>query len=99
MHVPPYTIDDPIESPERAGVDVTIEFPAGKRWLFFITPDQLASAGDYAEATSVRVHLGEKHMIVVSELTPAVIDTVLKQLAAAGELEKRTVAYGEEAAA
>lgn len=61
MHVPPYTIDDPIESPERAGVDVTIEFPAGKRWLFFITPDQLASAGDYrAEAISRRRRVGER---------------------------------------
>ncbi|TKR29781.1 hypothetical protein FCE95_16830 [Luteimonas gilva] len=93
----PYTIDDAIESPKRACVEVTIEFPAGKRWLFFITPDQLASAGDYAEATGVRVHLGEKHMIIVSELTPAVIDTVLRQLAADGELEDRTIAYDGEA--
>ena len=55
----PYTIDDPIESPLRASVEVTIHFPTGKRWLFFATPDSLASVGDFVQGTQVRLHLGE----------------------------------------
>lgn len=90
----PYTIDDPIESPSRASVEVTIHFPTGKRWLFFVTPQLLASVGDRVEGTQVRLHLGEKHMIVVSELSPAIINSVLKQLAATSDLENRSIPLG-----
>ena len=86
-----YTIDDAIESPLTASVEVTIDFPSGKRWLFFVTPELLATVGDFVEGSRVRVHLGEKHMIVVSELTPAVIDAVLRDLMGLGDLESRTV--------
>ena len=87
----PYTIDDPSDSPSAGCVEVTIGFPAGKRWLFFVTPGHLARVGDFVAGTQVRLHLGERHMIVVSELSPAVIDAVLRQLAGAGELEDRAV--------
>ena len=87
----PYTIDDPIEIPLRSSVEVTIDFPTGKRWLFFVTPEVLAAVGDFVEGTQSRLHLGERHMIVVSTLSSTVIDSVLQQLADAGELESRTV--------
>ena len=87
----PYTIDDPIETPLTCSVEVTIDFPTGKRWLFFVTPNLLAEVGDFVEGTQSRLHLGERHMIVVSDLSSAVIDSVLQQLADAGELESRTV--------
>jgi hypothetical protein len=89
MH--PYTIDDAIESPLTASVEVTIDFPSGKRWLFFVTPAQLATVGDFVEGSQVRVHFGERHMIVVSELTPEVIDAVLRELMRSGDLESRTL--------
>jgi hypothetical protein len=54
----------------------------------------LASVGDWVEGTRVRLHLGERHMIVVSELSAEVIDAVLRQLHAAGELEDRTLPLG-----
>lgn len=92
----PYTIDDPIESSSRAMAEVTIHFPTGKRWLFFITPELLATVGSWVEGTQVRQHLGEKHMIVVSELSPAIIDSVLRQLAAEDDLENRTVPLGDK---
>ena len=88
----PYTIDDEITDPLTCDVEVTIDFGGRKRWLFFATPQLLASVGDWVEGTRVRVHLGERHMIVVSELSVAIIDTVLRQLHAAGELESRTLA-------
>lgn len=87
----PYAIDDPIESPLTTSVEVTIDFPNGKRWLLFVTPDLLASVGDFVQGTRSRLHLGEKHVIVVSELNPEVIDSVLKLLHEAGELEDRTL--------
>ena len=87
----PYTIDDPLELPLTCSVEVTIDLPAGKRWLFFVTPELLASVGDFVDGTQSRLHLGEKHMIVVSDLSQAVIDSVLRQLADTGELESRTL--------
>jgi hypothetical protein len=87
----PYTIDDPITDPLTSSVEVTLDFGDRKRWLCFVTPQLLASVGDRVKGTQVRLHLGERHVIVVSELTVAVIDAVLRQLHAAGELESRTL--------
>ena len=74
-----YTVDDPITDPLTWSVEVTVEFEGQKRWLFFVTPQVLASVGDFVEGTQVRLHLGERHMVVVSELSESVIDKVLKQ--------------------
>ena len=91
MPVFPYTIDDPITDPLTDSVEVTIDFGSQKRWLFFVTPQLLASVGDWVEGTRTRMHLGETHMIVVSELSEQVIDSVLRELLADGELEMRTL--------
>ena len=90
--MPSYPIEDEITDPSTCCVEVTIDFGYRKRWLFFATPQLLASVGDRVGSTQVRVHLGERHMIVVSELSDAIIDAVLRQLHAAGELESRTLA-------
>ena len=87
----PYIIDDRIEVPLTCSVEVTIDFPSGKRWLFFVTPDLLARVGDFVEGTQSRVHLGEPHMIVVSDISSTIIDLVLQQLADSDELERRTL--------
>ena len=87
----PYTIDDSTEGPLTCSVEVTIHFPSGKRWLFFATPDLLSRVGNFVEGTQSRLHLGERHMIVVSDLNSTVIDLVLRQLADSGELESRTL--------
>src|SRR5215470_2088546 len=85
-----YSIDDAITDPLRDTVEVTVDFGGGrKRWLFFITPQQLAAVGDWIEGTRIRMHLGERHMIIVGELSESVIDKVLHQLHASGELEPR----------
>jgi hypothetical protein len=86
-----YTIDDHIADPLTCSVEVTIDFGGRKRWLFFATPQLLTSVGDLVEGTRVRMHLGERHMIVVSELSEAIIDKVLRRLHADGELEGRTL--------
>ena len=94
----PYTIDDAIGEPLNHSVEVTIDFGGRKRWLFFTTPQLLASVGDQVDGTRVRMHLGEMHMVVVSELSSVVIDAVLRQLHASGELEGRTVPLGSQSA-
>lgn len=87
----PYTIDDPIGDPVGSIVEVTVNFGGGyKRWCFFATPGALAVCGDWVQGTRVRVHLGEPHMIIVSELSPGIIDRVLNQLYDRGELEAHT---------
>lgn len=86
-----YRIDDPINDPLVSSIEVTIEFPTEQRWLFFVTPQLLGSVGDFVGDTSCRLHLGERHMIVVSQISREIIDTVLKQLEANGELERRTL--------
>lgn len=90
----PYTIDDAISDPLACSVEVTIDFGGRKGWLFFATPQLLASVGDCVPGTQVRRHLGERHMVVVSELSAAVIDAVLRELHATGELESRTLPLG-----
>lgn len=86
-----YTIDDSIESPLQTSVEVTIQLPSGPRWLFFTTPQLLHDVGDFVDEGGTRIHLGELHMIVVSEINADVIDSVLRSLETAGELERRTL--------
>lgn len=87
----PYTIDDSIDDPLTCSVEVTIALPEGNRWLFFATPALLSSVGDYVEGTKVRLHLGERHMIVVSEISAAIVHSVLVMLKSKGELYDRTL--------
>lgn len=93
-----YTIDDPIESPLQTSVEVTIAFPSGPRWLFFVTPELLGRIGDTVGNSSVRVHLGAPHMVIVSDISVEIIDAVLRRLEAMGELEERTIALDTSSA-
>jgi hypothetical protein len=86
-----YTIDDSTSTPLETSVEVTVDFPDGKRWLLFVTPDLLQRVGNYVDGTLVRVHLGERHMIVVSEVSADIVDRVLKELHETGELRDRTL--------
>ena len=74
---------------------MTIDLGGQKRWLFFATPQLLAAVGDFVEDTRVRLHLGERHMIVVGELSETIIDKVLSGLHASGELASRTLPLGQ----
>jgi hypothetical protein len=87
-----YIIDDPIAEPPSAAVEVTIDFGGGrKRWCVFVTPEQLASVGDWVDGTQVRVHLGVPHVIVVSDLNEDIIDRVLRRLYIDRQLEAHTI--------
>lgn len=87
-----YRIDDDLAAADSGAIDVTVTLTdEERRWCFFVTPRALAAVGDFVEGTSVRVHLGELHMIVVSEVSREIIERVLRELDAAGELVRRTL--------
>ena len=87
-----YRIDDAIADADQGAVEVTVTHAdEQRRWCFFVTPAALAVVGDFVDGTETRLHLGELHMIVVSELSQDVVDRVLRQLEADGELLRRTL--------
>ena len=82
--------DDPTRQ-EDSGVEVVITFDAGeRRWCFFITPSSLESVGDLVDGFPARYHTGVSHMIVVSMMSAPVIESVLHELDARGEIESCT---------
>ena len=90
-----YRIDDDLAAAGAGAIEVSIVLTdERRRWCFFMTPAALAACGDFLEGTSVRVHRGELHMIVVSEVTVEVIERVLLGLDAEGEVERRTLPLG-----
>ena len=87
-----YTVDDDLAHAAHTAIEVTVTLTDGRRrWCFFMTPSALAASGDWVHGTRVGIHLGEPHMLVVSELSAKIIERVLRQLEAAGELERRTL--------
>ena len=87
-----YTIDDNLPTAHCGAIEVTVVLTdERRRWCFFMTTGALAAVGDFVPGTEVRWHLGERHMIVVSELSRNIIERVLRELEASGELESRTL--------
>lgn len=86
-----YQIDDPIKDTQKQTIEVTVDLNGEKRWCFFITPEQLASVGDWVEGTQVRHHLGVVHMIIVNELSEEIIERILNSLYNEGKLESHTI--------
>ncbi len=69
------------------GIEVTVELTSGeRRWWYFMTSGALARCGDIIAGTNVRLHFGAPHMIVVSALSPEIIERALRQIDAQGEL-------------
>ncbi len=91
-----YTIDDDLAHADRGAIEVSVTLADGRsRWLFFMTPSALMACGDWVEGTQVRVHLGVPHMLVVGTVSADIIERVLKQLDASGELEHHTLPLGD----
>ena len=90
-----YTIDDDLAHASHGVVEVTVTLTdERRRWCYFMTPAALAACGNWVEGTRVRLHLGELHRVTVSELSCDVIERVLRQLEATGQLERRTSPLG-----
>ena len=95
MNIESIEIEDPIEHHTKGAIEVLITTSAGeKRWCFFFTPAGMAACGDWIPGTNVRFHYGASHMILVSEISENIIESVLRNIASRGELEKCTVSLG-----
>ena len=88
--------DDPTRQ-EDGSVEVVITFDTGeRRWCFFITPSSLERCGDLVDGFPARYHIGVAHMIVVSIMSAPIIESVLHELDARGELESCTCTLSPE---
>jgi hypothetical protein len=92
MKIDSIEIEDPIESHKTMAIEVTIINSDGdKRWCFFFTPEGMSACGDFIEGTKVRFHYGAAHMILVSEISPEIIEAALRDIEKQGKVELCTV--------
>ena len=86
-----FTIEDDLASASAMSIEVRVSVEGGEdRWCFFITPEALASCGDWLPGTTARFHLGVPHMIVVTDLTAEVIRCALEEIDLQGALLRHT---------
>lgn len=91
MVVRSINIEHEIPSPLTYAVEVTIELDSGeRRWCFFCTPESLDRFGDFLPNSTVRVHAGAAHMIVLSSVTQETITAAIGELQRTGELLNAT---------
>ena len=94
MNIKSIEIEDPIERHRRGAIEVTVITSEGeKRWCFFFTPEGMAACGYWIEGTEVRFHYGAAHMILVSEISEAIIKAALADIEKQGMLEICTIPY------
>ena len=94
MHIEEIIIKDDIELHKTGAIEVDIVTTNGeKRWCFFLTPEGMASCGDWIEGTKVRFHYGASHMILVSEISKTIIELALKDIENNEKLELCTIPF------
>ena len=87
-------ITDPIESHTTGAIEVELDMDdSSKRWCFFFTPQGVAHCGDLIDGTNIRVHYGELHMFIVSNISKDIIEATLKKVENEGELLQRTLPF------
>lgn len=90
--IPDYQIIDTLDAAEQRAIEVEVRLSGQTRWCYFLTPEAITSCGDFVPGTTVRMHLGERHMIVVARVSRVIIEAILLDLARTGELERHTLA-------
>lgn len=91
MRLTTFTIEDPIGRSSTGAIEVVVNFDNGtRRWCFFMAPEALSRCGDIVEGSDVRVHPGVPHMFVLSRIDEILIEKVLRNFDAAGELIAHT---------
>ena len=84
-------IEHEIPSPLTYAVEVTIEFESGdRRWCYFCTPESLGRFGDFLSGTTIRMHAGSPHMIVLSTVTEETMHAAVRELEKSGDLLNAT---------
>jgi hypothetical protein len=81
------TICDDLAIAASAAIEVEISLSDGqRRWCFFATPEALMQFGDWIDGTTIRVHYGAPHLIIVDQLDETIIDQALRHIEGQGEL-------------
>ena len=87
-----FRLTDEIESSSNGSVVVEVDFSHGeRRWCLFATPAALAASGDLIDGTQVRMHYSMPHLIIVTELTEAVVTRALHIIEQQGALVSATL--------
>lgn len=92
-----FTIDDDLAVQSSGAIEVTLHLRGhSPRWCYFMRPETLAACGDWIPGTRTRIHFGSPHMIVVGgELNAEIIGQALRQIDAAGDLERCSLPLAE----
>jgi hypothetical protein len=86
-----FEILDDCEMADRLAIEVVIHLQnQSRRWCFFATPNGLGAFGDWLPGTQVRAHYGSPHMVVVSEISPAIVELALRTMESQDVLEACT---------
>jgi hypothetical protein len=81
------TVCDDLAIAAAAAIEVEISFSDGqKRWCFFATPQALTQFGDWIDGTTIRIHYGAPHLIIVDRLDETIIEQALRHIEGQGEL-------------
>jgi hypothetical protein len=80
-------ICDDLASAATAAIEVEISLSDGhRRWCFFATPEALRQFGDWITGTTIRIHYGVPHLIIVEQLEEAIINQALRYIESQGDL-------------
>lgn len=81
------TICDELATASSAAIEVEISLSDGqRRWCYFVTPEALRQFGDWIDGTTLHIHYGAPHLIIVDQLDETIINQALRHIEAQGEL-------------
>lgn len=90
-------LDDALHRADTTAITVEVRLSDGaRRWCAFALPEALARFGDTLPGTSVRIHTGA-NLVILSELSEAMIRLALQALLEQGRLHEHTLAIAHDA--
>jgi hypothetical protein len=86
------TICDDLLYADTSTIEVHVQLSDGQeRWCFFVTPASLTQSGDWIDGTTIRIHYGAPHMIIVDQINAEIIEQALHHIEVQGELLACTI--------
>jgi len=80
-------ICDDVVAADSVMIEVELTLSDGqRRWCLFATPTALTNTGDYINGTTIRIHYGVPHLIIVSTLDEQIINQALRHMERNGKL-------------